>query len=292
MSGNNEVFKPITIEYRDKIESIRKSCRHFLSSHAFSSLYLWKDKMKLSICLKEELFCVKRGSEGENSYFFPCGSDEAKLEFLSSILGQEKLSFCYIQKEEKEFLEKHFPGIFEFECAREDWEYIYDREEQVKLNGGSFKHLRAKVHKGSNTRNWTVARLGRDTLSAAFEVTCRWEEEVKHNGESADIKAAVNALDYFEALNMSGVLLSENTVPYAFAMGSFITGDTFDLHISKTLESDIDCYLKWELYKQLPDNILYINREEDLGIEGLRIHKTEMKPVRYNELWKGWKRIE
>jgi hypothetical protein len=49
--------------------------------------------------------------------------------------------------------------------------------------------------------------------------------------------------------------------PLAFALGTAITEDTFDLHISKTLEDDIDCYLKWELFRRLPENIRYINRK-------------------------------
>ncbi len=287
MDRELEVFKQIRIEDKNRIESIRQRYGHCLSSHAFSSLYLWKDKMELSVYLTQELFCVRRGNSADNNYFFPCGSEKAKLEFFSSFLKKENLSLQYIQKEDMEFLEEYFPGAFEFVCAREDWEYIYDREEQVKLSGGSFKHLRTKVHKGSGTRNWSVVKLCRDSLKAAAEVTLRWNNEVKHNGESADKKATLNAFDNFELLDLSGVLLMENNLPYAFAMGSTITEDTFDLHISKTIESDIDAYLKWELYKQLPENIRYINREEDLGIEGLRIHKTDMKPVRFNELWKG-----
>jgi hypothetical protein len=159
-----------------------------------------------------------------------------------------------------------------------------------ELSGSSFKHLRSKIHKGENAHSWTVIKLTKENADAAAEVTRRWNEEVIHNGESTDVIATMNALDKFEELHLSGIILKDGETPLAFAMGTSITDDTYDLHISKTIESDIDCYLKWELYKQLPDEIHYINREEDLGIEGLRIHKTEMRPVRFNELWKGWTR--
>ncbi|MDD3174004.1 MAG: phosphatidylglycerol lysyltransferase domain-containing protein [Herbinix sp.] len=285
------VFEPIDLCHKNKIETIRKKYKHSLSSHAFSSLYLWRDKMELSLYLKDELFCIKRGSFETNDYFFPCGDREAKLNLITKLIEKDSITFQYIREEDKLFLEEYFPDRFDFSSAREDWEYIYDKDEQVSLSGGSFKHLRSKVHKGENAHRWSTLKLSKENASAAVVVTRRWNDEVNHNGESADINATLNALNNFDELNMSGVLLMEDQVPYAFAMGTSITEDTFDLHISKTIESDIDCYLKWELYKQLPDHIRYINREEDLGMEGLRLHKTEMKPVRFNELWKGWTRI-
>ncbi len=286
LGGSMVEFEPISIGHRNNIENIRKKQNHLLSSHAFSSVFLWRNKMKLGISLNDRLFCIKR-EDLSNHYFFPCGDEEDKKELISRLMAQGNVVFQYIREEDKMFLEQHFPGKFEFCAARDDWEYIYDRQEQVKMEGGSFKHLRAKVHKGENAHNWEIIRLSRDTMSSAAVIAHRWNDEVKHNGESADISATMSAFENFDVLNLTGVILVGDGVPLAFAIGSEISSDTFDLHISKTLESDIDYYLKWELYKQLPDKIKYINREEDLGLEGIRIHKTDMKPIRFNELWKG-----
>jgi Uncharacterized conserved protein len=286
LGGSMVQFEPIDIGHRDKIEKIRQKHNHILSSHAFSSLYLWRNKMKLGVFLTDRLFCIRREDLADH-YFFPCGDEEDKHELISQLIAQKNITFQYIRNEDKIFLEQHFPGKFEFYPARDDWEYIYDRNEQVKMEGGGFKHLRAKVHKGENAHNWEVMRLSKDIMSSAAGIAHRWNDEVKHNGESADINATISAFENFEVLNLTGIMLVGDGIPLAFAMGSEITPDTFDLHISKTLESDIDYYLKWELYKQLPDKIVYINREEDLGLEGIRIHKTDMKPIRFNELWKG-----
>lgn len=278
-----DLFEPIKINHKERIDTIRRRYGHNTSSHAFSSLYLWQDKT--NIYLRDDLLCVKlKGNE--LNYFFPCGGTESKLEFITGVMDHEKVSFRYMQKEDVLFLKEHFPGSFSFHNTREDWEYIYDRDEQVRVEGASFKHLRGKIHRGRNARNWKVVKLSKANVNIAGEIAYRWNDENKNKGVS-DIKATLYALEYFNELNLSGILLMENKKAYGFALGTAITEDTYDLHISKTLESDIDCYLKWELYRQLPDNINYINREEDLGIIGLRIHKTEMKPVRFHELYRG-----
>ncbi len=281
-------FTTIKLVDKDRIDNLRRSYGHTLSSHAFSSLYLWKDIMKLKVYLSDKLFCVKCEQENTNEYFFPCGAEEEKQFFISKLLDKEKLSFRYLRDEDREFLEKYFPGRFHFVSTRDDWEYIYDKEEQVRLKGSSFKHLRSKVHRGEQSYQWTITKLSKKTIPLAAEVAGKWHTEIKHSRGSIDISATLNALKFFKELQLSGILMLDGDKPLAFALGTAITEDTFDLHISKTLEDDIDCYLKWELFRRLPENIRYINREEDLGITGLRLHKTQMKPVRFNELWKGW----
>jgi uncharacterized protein len=288
MSEGDVEFRPIELGHKDIIEHIRRCCGHNLSSHAFSSLFIWQEQMKLKLYLSKQLFCIRCEDKDNGNYFFPCGSDEEKLRFIPKLLNLGAVSFRYMREEDRCFLEKYFPGRFEFESAREDWEYVYAREEQVRLEGSEFKHLRSKVHKGEQAHDWTTIKLSRETIPLAADITRSWRCEAKHNAVSADIGATLKALKFFDELNLSGVLMLNGQVPLAFALGTVISEDTFDLHISKTLEKDIDCYLKWELFKQLPDQIAYINREEDLGIEGLRIHKIRMKPVRFNELWKGW----
>jgi hypothetical protein len=292
MVGTTAEYQAIELCHREQIDEIRRSCGHELSSHAFSSLYLWKNKMKLQLYLSEKLFCIKRGEKGPGHYFFPCGSEEEKLLFIRQLLRKGAVFFQYMREEDKQFLLEHFPGRFEFENAREDWEYIYDKAGQIKLEGSEFKNLRSKVHRGEHAHDWTILRLSGETLPLAAEIACRWKAEVRHKEEMADISATQRALKYYEDLNLSGILMLADREPLAFALGTVISEDTFDLHISKTLESDIDCYLKWELFRRLPENVRYINREEDLGIEGLRIHKTQMKPVRFHELWKGWAKAE
>lgn len=281
-------FESIELCHKMKIDQIRTQSKHILSSHSFSSIYLWREKMHLKLFLTENLFCVKREEMFQDQYFFPCGEDGEKIRFIQALIREGSVFFQYIREEDKAFLEKYFPGKFEFRSAREDWEYVYDKREQIDLSAGGFKHLRSKVHQGERGYHWIIENLTTDNLHYAYEVADNWNNRTTNKGAYADIQATMAALDNFEELGLSGLVLKAEQKPLAIAVGTAITEDTFDLHISKTLVSNIDSYLKWELFRSLPNEITYINREEDLGIEGLRCNKSEMKPVRFNELWKGW----
>ena len=106
-------------------------------------------------------------------------------------------------------------------------------------------------------------------------------------GKSERRGADSRALEQYDALGFTGILLENEEGLQAMAFGSCITEDTFDLHVTKTLLPSVDCYLKWELYRRLPETIRWINQEEDLGLPGLRTNKTESGPEVIVPLWKG-----
>ena len=87
-------LKPIRLDDKEKICEIRRRYGHETSSHCFQSLYIWKDDMKLSVCIEDDLFAVKSGLERDNEWFFPCGDPEKIGTFLKQ-LDREGLSIKY-----------------------------------------------------------------------------------------------------------------------------------------------------------------------------------------------------
>lgn len=274
--------RPVRMEDRPNIDAIRKKTGHTLSSHAFTSLYLWQRAMKLSLCLEDDAFFIRFVLRGENAWFYPCGSEKAQAAFLQAGLGTPDFSLHYVRREDIDFIQAHFPGQFRFEEARGDSEYICGRGEQVEMPGGKFRKLRSKVNRGKNCCKWNVLKICRENLPVCRSIIENWE----HSGVS-DREVALFSLDHFEELNMMGIILESEDGPQAAAYGSCIAEDIFDLHVAKTIMHNIDSYLKWTLYSCLPETIQWINLEEDLNIPGLRTSKLESVPELI-PLWKGY----
>lgn len=274
--------RQIELGDRDAVERIRRRAGHGLSAHAFASLFLWQATMGLSICLAEDAFFVRMASRGPCAWFFPCGAAGPKEDFLRSLSEQPDASLHYLREEDAAFLEACCPGVFTLLPARDDEEYLYLRSEQVALTGRAFKTLRAKVRRASR-RDWQILPLDGDSLPLAEQVVRDWAA-LRGGGDEA---VALLALEQFDALGMRGILLLQNGLPQATAFGSAITADTFDLHVTKTLEPRIDSFLKWSLFSRLPDSFVWINQEEDLGLEGLRTNKQDSLPARRTPLWKA-----
>ena len=276
-------FRPLRMEDRARIERIRDSCGHSLSSHAFASLFLWQEVMGLRVCLTENAFLVRYQARGGNACFFPCGQAPEKLSLLGSALELEGLSLHYTREEDKAFLSRHMPGRFVFQEVRGDWEYLYRLRDQLELRGGAYKNLRCKIHKGRALCHWTVTELGGGAMERAARVIQEW----RGHGGQGDRDGALRALEHYDALGFQGILLENAQGPQAVALGSRITRNVFDLHVTKTLLPNLDSYLKWELFNRLPPQVEWINQEEDLDLTGLRTNKLESLPCSLTPLWKG-----
>lgn len=276
--------RPVQLEDRSAVEAIRARAGHQISAHAFTSLFLWQKVMGLSICLREDAFFVRFEQRGENAWFYPCGSEEEQVRFLRWGLKTPDFSLHYIRQEDVEFVQEHFPGKFRFEEARGDSEYICDRQAQVEMPGGTYRNLRAKVRKARERHNWQIQRISTENLEAAKKVVHDWE---KLREKTGDGDAALIGLEKFEELGLQGIMMGTEAGPQAIAYGAVIAPDVFDFHVEKTLMPSIVNYVKWELYQRLPDQIRWINLEEDLNLPGLKNNKLQAVPAAIVPLWKG-----
>lgn len=276
--------RPVQLEDRSAVEAIRARAGHQISAHAFTSLFLWQKVMGLSICLREDAFFVRFEQRGENAWFYPCGSEEEQVRFLQWGLKTPDFSLHYMRQEDVEFVQEHFPGKFRFEEARGDSEYICDRQAQVEMPGGAYRNLRAKVRKARERHNWQIQRISSENLELAKKVVHDWE---KLREKTGDGDAALIGLEKFEELGLQGIMMGTEAGPQAIAYGAVIAPDVFDFHVEKTLMPSIVNYVKWELYQRLPDQIRWINLEEDLNLPGLKNNKLQAVPAAIVPLWKG-----
>ncbi len=281
------IFHEIVIQQRDSIELIRKKYNHKTSSHSFSALFLWKYSNNLSVYIDDDVFLIKRSDREKSDYFFPCGSDEKKMIIINELLKTEKPFFRYMREEDLNFTKKYFPDKFNFIEARNDWEYIYSKDELINLYGSKYGNLRNKIKKAKKICDWDIVEINSENINLITEITNLWIKKRNTDPNVKDDTSSIKAFKYFNDLKLRGILLYNENKAYAFSVGCEINGDTFDLHMSKSIINDIDNYMKWEFFKLLPDYIKYINREEDLGIKGIRINKTEMNPIFFNKLWSG-----
>lgn len=280
----------VTADCREKIESLRAMSGHILSSHAFTSLYLWQKEMGLSLLLQEEVFSVKCLWKGENAWFFPCGTDSGKVSFIASHLPESDFKLCYLAKSDTAFLSEHFPG--RFRCVRDEGsdEYIYDREGHIALSGGDYANVRTQLHRAQRDYDLRTESLREENLAAALDIIREWASRPHPLARGlSDDDVDEEAVTKAAALQISGVLVYADGVPQAVCAGFPLTQDTFDICVAKCRENlpGLSYYAKHALLRSLEPRFRYINLEEDLGIPGLRQMKQILAPVRKNEIWEA-----
>jgi hypothetical protein len=161
---------------------------------------------------------------------------------------------------------------------RDNFDYLYHRSELAELVGKKFHKKRNLIAQFNTSYKAIDKALHPELIPDALEVTDRWKLE---KGEVGDYRAAVEALELFEELNMQGRIFYIEGKAAAWCLGEGIAGNSiFAIHFEKALEKykGIYQYMNQCFAASLPDNLVYLNREQDLGDEGLRHAKLSYRP--------------
>ena len=280
-------FTPITLSQMDRVEAIRAASGSTLFAYSFASMFAWQEPERYSICVTDDAFVVRHGCRGENVYMFPCGADRGKRLLIDALMADGSPSFSYVTDEDKDFLENMYPGEFSFAECRDDYPYLYDKAEQIALEGKNYKNLKHHVNSGRASAGvWTYEPLTSANVPRAIEITREWAKN-RADGDLGDTLAAETALMNFEALKLWGALFMADGVDAAYIVGVFVTPEIFDTSFCKVLDKRCDSFIKWELCRLLPPEVKTVDSEEDMGLEGLRTHKLMRQPKKLVRVWKG-----
>lgn len=283
----------VQFEQQGQIEQIRQMFSHELSSHAFASLYLWRQHLGLTLYLSGEFFTVKCSARGRNTWFFPCGSDDGKKMFLNRHLQEKDFSLCYIRDEDKAFLEKYYPACFSIREEEGASEYLYDRREYETICGRKFSNMRKQINRLQKERDIKVEVLDDNNIRMAWEILRRGFLESGSNKilmpKSADV--AKTALLHRKELGIFGILVFADQIAQSLALGFGLTEDTLDgcIECSNTSIRGLSYLSKREFFLSSNEQYRYMNAEEDLGLPGLRMAKRHMAPIRQNRVWSAKK---
>ena len=221
------------------------------------------------------------------AYLFPIGNSEPTeaIEYLidySKSKG-ECLKFVNVTKEFKDFLEEKFPDRFDFVENRAFADYIYSVDDLINLSGKKYHKKRNHLSNFKKRYNYAFEQITSANLHECFEMYEVWlKNKNAENDENYDEYSAIKrAFDNFEKLGFVGGALRVDGKIEAFTMGEALTSETFCTHIEKANTDIVGSYaaINNEFAKNCLATFKYVNREEDMGIEGLRKAKLSYYPA-------------
>ncbi|MDE5760912.1 phosphatidylglycerol lysyltransferase domain-containing protein [Bacteroides sp.] len=281
-------FKDVTLEDRELItrytlDSPRRNC-----DLSFSNLCSWRFLYNTKFAVMDGFLLLKFWADGELVYMMPIGTGDLKkaLEVLMADARREGQPFCLLGICEGmcSELEAIMPGRFRFTADRDYADYLYLRSDLATLAGKKLQAKRNHVNKFRRTYHYEYTSITPDRIAECLELEARWcraNHCDQHEGTGNERRALVYALHHFEELGLTGGILHVDGQIAAFTFGMPINRDTFGIHVEKA-DTEIDgayAMINYEFANHIPEQYLYINREEDLGIEGLRRAKLSYQPA-------------
>lgn len=281
-------FRDITIQDKDTITAYTmNSCRRNCDL-SFSNLCSWRFLYHTKFAIINNFLVFKFWAGDELAYMMPVGEGnlEEVLNELIEDARQEGEPFCMLGVCScmREDLEAIMPGQFGFTVDRDYADYIYLRSDLATLKGKKFQSKRNHINKFRNTYpDYKYSPITKDRIQECLELEAKWckaNDCDQQEGTGNERRALIYALNHFEELGLTGGILHVNGQIVAFTFGMPINKETFGVHVEKADTSIDGAYamINYEFANHIPEQYIYINREEDLGIEGLRKAKFSYHP--------------
>ena len=273
----------------------RKSCEY-----SFANLCIWGRQQAAMV---DGFLVLFSQFDRRAVYPFPVGEGEI-LPVLDAIIHdarQRGIPCCItgLNQENIATLEHYYPGMFLCQCDRGSFDYVYHIDDLADLKGKKYQKKRNHVNRfRALYPHWHVEPICTGNLDAVREMAVDWyrirQEHDPQGNYHLEKTALKRALDNYEALQLEGLVLMDGERVLAFSMASFLSEDTMDVHFEKAREDADGAYAAINqafaryLREKYPQ-VRYLDREEDMGLEGLRKAKLSYYPDHLKE--KCWARL-
>ena len=284
------------------------------SDASFANIFLLRQKYGTQIAMQDGfLFRYYNGQGSRRGYAFPLGTGEpqASLKLIAEDARESghPLEFCLVDEPRAQILREYFDTLH-FEENRGDSDYIYSAEGLASLAGNQYRKKRNHISRFNRIyldneirpltpenyadaleveKSWLKVESLGESGDSDCECTCEcreaaWAERSEdEKSRHAEYCAIVEALENFDVLGMKGAVLYVEGKPVGMTMASEIAPGAWDIHFEKVIDEyavngGYAIINKLFAERLVAAGAKFINREEDINIEGLRKAKLSYYP--------------
>lgn len=290
-------FKPLTLTEKENYEKYFRMDTPRGCEYSFVNLYIWG---RQNCAIVQDNLVIFSQFNRKSVYLFPVGTGDMKttLEAIMQDAAQRGIPcrLVGLSQEDCRLLEQLFPGKFRYHFDRNSFDYVYDIHDLADLKGRKYQKKRNHLNRFRQANPYfELSVITEDNLPEVEALVQKWYTmrlaADPHGDFHMEQAALKKALKHMNALGMEGLILRTDAGPVAMTLGSFLSEDTFDVQFEKALDTadgaypainnSFANYLR-EKYPQLR----FLNREDDLGMEGLRKAKLSYCP--HHMVEKSW----
>ena len=277
------------------VDELLRRADHRGCEYNFTNLFVWSDAYDQRIARVGDFLVTRLCGSLGCSYIYPAGAGDlapvlAALEQDAAERGAPLHLVCLTQPQVRE-LDSLFPGRFTFEADRDGFDYLYDIDRLADLGGKKLHAKRNHINRFvENNPSWVYEDITPESLPECLEMDKEWyrrsmvREGLAEERDLGDEGRALRlAMEHYHDLGLEGGLIRVYGEVVAFTMGDLLSSDTYDVHFEKAYGELQGAYamINREFarrVRQRHPQVRYLNREDDMGVEGLRKAKESYYP--------------
>ena len=276
-------FEKIELKHRNDYEDLLKASGIVSSKYSFFGLWGWKESEKTEIFFDENI-CWLKNRRG----------------MLSPV--------CKPEQDWEKIISKYFPGGIELNDVseslisklssltgvktaeqRSEWEYVYFIKDLIELKGRTYSQKRAHVRVFEEKYNFVYNPLLNEDFVELVKFQSEWLDRHK-NGKIISVleeenKAIMNALENWNNFPFFGAYIIIDDRIAAYTIAEELNDETIDIRFEKAFSEyeGIYQFLNKAFLSRQGKNYIWVNREEDMGDDGLRKAKSSYRQIRYEK---------
>jgi len=290
-------FHQLTLSDREAMQAVTLTSGRRNCNYTFANLVGWQFWYYTEVCVLENAVVLRYTFDGQQAYMV-CTSEALSLELIEALFDDSNGDLTLIGLEDSQVTQlsmvrssfarllptgrKNGQWSISTEPARDQYDYIYHRTDLATLHG---KHLDAKrnhIHRfRAEHPDFEYRSLTPEFFDECRRLTEIWQEE-KDASDTIDVEKQVmeTIFSNWDTLGMIGGSIFVDGRMVAFTYGSAVTTDTFDVCVEKADRHVEGAFaiINQQFAEHLPKQYIYLNREEDMGIPGLRQAKMSYHP--------------
>ena len=292
-------FKDINIDSIKELQPYFEIVDYEACEYCFTTLYMWQHVYKTGYFIGDDFAVIMAEYEGNSFSILPLAKKDKLPQVIDYIIkhfedNNRKICFKGITKDVVETLEKLYSDKFEYIEERDLFDYVYDGESLRTLAGR--KNQKKRNHINAFLKDYegrySYKLLDEEDFDDCLELLKIWASNKEENNEfdegiddeSIGIRKIFNNYKYLrDKLKVAGIYVDGKLE--AFTMGELINPNMALIHIEKANPNirGLYPYINQQFILNEFEDVEFVNREEDLGIPGLRKAKLSYHPVKFVE---------
>ncbi len=279
-------FKCISANDFERYNKYRALDTTNASEGVFATMFIWNEYYNLEVAENGEFFFIRFNIKGKKpSYFFPIGKGNLKkaIEELSqyALSRGEKLCLRLVSNENAEKLKLIGDKKFSFTETRDSFDYVYLTEKMITLAGKKLHSKRNHLNYFFDNYNFEYIKVTESSLlTQCAEKANKWVSAKTKNRNSFELGAMEKYFEHYFEFNQKGAVIKVKGEIVAMSFGEKLNSNMALIQIELADENyrgayqainKLFCENEWK-------DCRYVNREEDMGLEGLRRAKKSYQP--------------
>ena len=278
-------FKPISLEQQSEYSKCFAKCPQKTSDYSFVNLWGWAKEYGLEWAWTDNLVWVRQ-TIPEIQYWAPIGPwEEIDWKSCFDEFSERQNQFIRIPEKLLRVWKESYGDRFAIEEERGNWDYIYSISELIELTGKRFHKKKNLLNQFRKNYNFQFIPFGTETIHMALamqEDWCTWRDCESSDVLTAENNAISRVLSSWEKLNgiMGGAIIVNETMA-AYTVAERLSADMLLIHFEKGNTDFKGIYqaINQIFLENSDKKYEIVNREQDLGDEGLRKAKLSYNPV-------------